>query len=56
MIEEAVGGEGPRVFLTYQTNDSESSDGANSNNKTPLPSRAPQPRMNNQEIDIDQLI
>jgi hypothetical protein len=55
LIEEAVGGDGPRVYLTF--NDSESSgDGSNSNNKTPLPSRAPQPRMGNQEIDIDQLI
>jgi hypothetical protein len=54
MVEEDVGGEA-RVFLTYRDDES-SSDGTNSNNKTPLPSRAPQTRMGNQEIDIDQLI
>lgn len=44
-----------KVFHTYIEGDS-LSDGTNSNNKTPLPSRAPQSRMGNQEIDIDQLI
>lgn len=55
VVEEGVGGEA-RIFLTYQNHDESSSDGTNSNNKTPLPSRAPQTRMGNQEIDIDQLI
>jgi hypothetical protein len=53
-VEEGVCGEA-RVFLSYKDNES-SSDGTNSNNKTPLPSRAPQTRAGNQEIDIDQLI
>jgi hypothetical protein len=56
IIEEGVGGEA-RVFLSYRDDESScSDDGTNSNNKTPLPSRAPQTRMGNQEIDIDQLI
>lgn len=40
-VEEGVEGEA-RIFLTYKNGDNESSsDGTNSNNKTPLPSRAP---------------
>ncbi len=42
-----------RIYMSYQQKDGENSDGNNSNNETPLPSRGPPSRIGGQVIDID---